>query len=87
MKKKFKPGQAIVFEPKWAERKEKGVNPYVVKKNKLVIEQYPLLYGDVVHFLAYHDPAVGHCIVTTYKGKVVTMLHPEDFRKATMEEV
>lgn len=78
MKSKFKPGQAIVFEPKWADTKKKGAQVY---------ERHPLRYGDIVHFLANMTPAVGHCIVTTYDGKVITMLHPEDFRKATSEEV
>jgi len=76
---KFKAGQAIVFEPKWAE-----CGPV---KGGTVYKKHPLKYGDVVHFLAYHEPAFGHCIVTTYEGKVITMLHPEDFRKATDEEV
>jgi len=76
--KKFKPGQAIVFEPSWAKNKVKG---------KEVYKNHPLKYGDIVHYLAEHSPALGHCIVTTYYGKVITMLHPDDFRKATEDEV
>ena len=79
MRAKFKPGQAIVFEPKWAEcGKVKGGTVY---------KNHPLKYGDIVHYLAEHSPAYGHCIVTTYDGKVITMLHPGDIRKATDEEV
>jgi hypothetical protein len=71
----FKPGQAIVFVPKWWER-------YPEYHDK-----HPLKYGQVVHYLAEHSPARGHCIVTTYEGKIVTMIHPEDCRPATDEEV
>lgn len=76
--KKFKAGQAIVFEPKWAKNKTKGSK---------VHKKHPLKYGDIIHFLAEHSPAYGHCIVVDYDGKVTTMLHPEDFRAATDEEV
>lgn len=75
---KFKPGQTIVFEPTWAENKVKGGKVY---------KDHPLRYGDTVLFLADITPAIGHCIVTTYEGKVITMLHPEDFRAATDDEV
>lgn len=74
----FKPGQAIVFEPKWAQFKIPGREVY---------PNHPLKYGDIVHFLADHSPAYGHCIVTTYEGQVITMLHPSDFRLATEDEV
>lgn len=79
MRKKFKAGEAIVFEPNWSEGGK--------KKGATVYKNHPLKYGDIVHFLADHSPAYGHCIVTTYEGKVITMLHPEDFRKATDDEV
>lgn len=75
---KFKPGQAIVYEPSWADQKKPGGRVY---------KNHPLRYGDIVSYLADHSPAYGHCIVTTYEGKVITMLHPEDFRKATDDEV
>lgn len=78
MRVKFKPGQAIVFQPNWSKNKKKG---------DVVYKNHPLRYGDIVHFLAHMTPAYGHCIVTTYEGKVITMLHPEDFRLATDEEV
>jgi len=75
---RFEAGQALVFIPKWAKNKKKGSKVY---------KKHPLRYEDVVHFLAYHTPAYGHCIVVDYDGKVTTMLHPEDFRLATEEEV
>jgi len=76
--KKFKAGQAIIFEPKWAKSAKKGDDVY---------DGHPLKYGDTVLFLADITPAIGHCIVTTYEGNVITMLHPEDFRLAKEEEV
>lgn len=78
--KLFKAGQAIVYEPNWTpeDQKFKGGICYIGSD---------LRYGDVMHFLAYHKPAYGHCIVTTYDGKVITMLHPSDFREATDNEV
>lgn len=80
----FQPGDAIVYIPTWAQEKFKGGTTY---KNETTGKESPLKYEDVVHFLAYHKPAHGHCIVTTYDGKVLTMLHPEDFRLATEDEV
>lgn len=77
-KKKFKAGQAIVYEPKWFKTKVKGAK---------LGPKSPIAYGDVVHVLAEHTPAIGHCIVTHYDGRIVTMLHPEDFRAATDDEV
>ena len=80
---KFNPGQAIIFEPKWSLEKFKGGVTY---RSSTGIE-HPLKYGDIVHYLTEHSPAYGHCIVVDYDGKVTTMLHPEDFRLATDEEV
>ena len=77
--KPFEAGQAIVFIPKWSEGGQ--------KKGATVYKGHPLKYGDIVHFLAHMTPAYGHCIVTTYEGTVITMLHPSDFRLATDEEV
>lgn len=77
--KKFKAGQAIVFEPAWSEcGKVKGGEVY---------PGHPLKYGDIVHYLAEHSPAYGHCIVVDYDGKITTMVHPDEFRPATDEEV
>lgn len=83
-RKKFKPGQAIVFEPRWAQEKFKGGITY---KNPNTGAEHPLKYGDVVHYLAEHSPAYGHCIVVDYDGKITTMVHPDEFRAATDEEV
>lgn len=76
--KKFKPGQAIVFEPSWAAIKTKRAKVY---------KGHPLKYGDRVLFIAHITPAYGHCVIATYQGKVITMLHTDDFRAATEDEV
>lgn len=81
----YKAGQALVFVPRWAECGP--VKGGVVYKNPKTGVEHPLKYGDIVHFLAEHSPAYGHCIVVDYDGKITTMLHPEDFRLATDEEV
>jgi hypothetical protein len=82
-KSKFKAGEAIIFEPEWALEKFKGGITYKTASG----EHHPLKYGDIVNFLADHSPAYGHCIVVTYEGQVITMLHPEDFRKAKDTDV
>jgi len=79
----FKPGQAIVFEPRWAQEKFKGGITYKGPNG----EEHSLRYGDIVHYIAEHSPAYGHCIVVKYSGEVVTMVHPDEFRLATDEEV
>jgi len=86
-KPKFKSGDAIVFEPKWANDESLRTKMRKIEVGDEVYPGHPLKYGDIVHYLAEHSPAFGHCIVTTYEGKVITMLHPSDFRKATEEEV
>lgn len=74
---KFKLGEAIVFEPKWAKEGKLSAN----------LASYPLYYGEVVYFIAYIPNIPRHCIVARYKGNVVSMLHPEDFRKAKEEDL
>lgn len=81
---RFKPGQAIVFEPRWAQEKFKGGITY---RNEKTGAEHPLKYGDIVSYIAEHSPAYGHCIVVKYGGEVVTMVHPDEFRPATDEEV
>jgi hypothetical protein len=73
-KNSFKPGTAIFFEPEWA-------------KNKKVDERHPLEYGEVVYFLTDIPNVPGHCIVAKHSGEVVAMVHPQDFREATEDEV
>ena len=73
-KSSFAPGSAIVFEPEWA-------------KGKKVSKKHPLKYGEVVYFLTDIPNVPGHCIVTKWKGVVVPMIHPDDCRLATDEEL
>lgn len=54
----------------------------VLKKIK-----YPLKTGELVIFLTPINQASGHCVVTTFKGKVITMLHITDFRFAKDNEI
>jgi hypothetical protein len=69
-KKKWKQGEAIVFEP-----------------NFKPDERHPLRVGEIVYFLTLIPNVPGHCIVTTWSGKTVPMVHPQDFRKATDDEL
>lgn len=71
-KAKFKQGEAIVFDPKW------WSDEYY---------DHPLRPGEVVYFLSNIPNVQGHCIVVKYKGMVIPMVHPEDFRKAKDSEL
>ena len=48
--------------------------------------RHPLKRNEVVFFLG-ESPNVLHAIVVTYEGQIITMVHTEDFRKATEDEV
>jgi hypothetical protein len=69
---KFKNCEAIVFDPSWWEKKYAG---------------HPLSPGEVVYFLGEIPNVPGHCVVAKHSGEVVSMVHPEDFRKAKDEEL
>jgi hypothetical protein len=71
---KHKPMQSLVFEPKWAEFE--GVD-----------KRHPLKYGEVVLFLGDMVDVPGHVAVIRYSGETVLMCHPEDFRRATEDEL
>jgi hypothetical protein len=71
-KSKFGQGEAIVFAPSWMTPRYKD---------------HPLKVGEVVYFLSDIPNCPGHCIVAKWNGLVVPMVHPEDFRKATEEEL
>ena len=73
--KKFKNGEAVIFDPSWW---------YL---NKKYHKSHPIKKGEVVYFLADIPNVPGHCIVATYEGKVVPMIHPEDLRKAKDSEL
>jgi hypothetical protein len=72
LKSKFKHCEAIVFDPSWK------VENY---------PDHPLKRGQVVYFLGNIPNRQGHCIVVTYGGDSIPMVHPGDFRKAKEEEV
>lgn len=70
-KLRFKYLQAVVWDPK-------GGNVYGM---------HPLFNETVVYWLGMIPNVPGHCAVATPSGKVVTMVHPEDFRKAKDAEL
>lgn len=76
--KRWKPKQyeAVVFDPYW--------NVKGVKWENL---EHPLKKGELVYYLGEIPNVEGHCIVATYDGRVVPMIHPEDLRKAREDEL
>lgn len=48
---------------------------------------HPLRYGELVYFLTDIPNIPDHCIVATFDGRVVPMIHPDELRIATEEEV
>lgn len=73
--RKFKHCEAIVFEPKW----------WIVGGE--YEGKHPLKYREVVYFVGEIPNVEGHCLVATYDGRVVPMVHPTDFRRAKEEEL
>lgn len=72
-KPSFRSGEAIVFDPQgWKVEDYPG---------------HPLKRNQVVYFLSDIPNVGGHCIVATWDGLVIPMLHPGDFRKAKDEEL
>lgn len=49
--------------------------------------RHPLKRNQIVYFLGEIPNVPGHCVVVTWDGKVVPMVHPGDFRKAKDEEL
>jgi hypothetical protein len=48
---------------------------------------HPLTVGENVLYLGEITNAPGHCAVATSKGKVVWMVHPDEFIELTEEEL
>lgn len=71
---KHKKLSIVVFEPKWA-------------KNNKVDKRHPLKYGEVVLYLGDIVNCPGHCCVVKYSGESIWMVHTEDFRTGTEDEV
>lgn len=70
---KFKLGEAVAFDPpKW------NVEDY---------PDHPLKRNEIVYFLTKIPNVHGHCIVATYEGKVIPMIHPGDLRKVKDSEL
>jgi len=75
---KFNYLEAIVFDPKWWNRFMEDSTDYM---------NHPLKPKDVVYYLGDIPNVPGHGIVIKRSGGIVTMVHPEDFRKAREEEL
>lgn len=80
-KKKFKYLEIVVFDPEWAKKKDRSRKPYGIDK------EHPLKLKEQVLYLGDIPNAQGHCAVAKFCGDVIWLLHPQDFRKATEEEV
>jgi hypothetical protein len=63
------------FEPGWAKLKA-DVDP-----------KHPLKYGELVIYLGDIPNSPSHCLVCKENGTVVWMIHTEDLREATEDEV
>lgn len=72
---KFKHCEAIVFDPAWWDAYPEYHQGHLLHK------------GEVVYYLGEIPNVPGHCIIAKYTGRVVPMLHPEDFRKAKEDEL
>lgn len=73
--KKLKPFSIVVFEP------------FHAKKYPEAYKKHPIKLGELVIFMGNIPNSPGHCVVAKHSGKVVWLVHPEDFRLATDEEV
>lgn len=49
--------------------------------------EHPLKKNELVYFISDIPNVEGHCIVATYDGRIVPMVHPDDFREATEDEL
>jgi hypothetical protein len=87
LKKKFKPGDTVVFDPG-------GFNPeYWNGLSESDRQKYygPLGYGAaklyLFTFICEHSPQGGHCVLISMDDQhVETMRHTTDFRLATEDE-
>ena len=77
MKSKFKSNEIVVFDPNW--RKE-----YLDSIKWHLMDFKP---GELVLFLGNISNVPGHCSVAKSDGRVIWMVHPEDFRTALEDEL
>ena len=73
--KKFKKLEIVVFEPKGS------------LENTKAYKDHPLKPGERVLYLGDIPNVPGHCCVAKKDGAVIWLVHPEDFRTATDEEL
>ncbi len=77
-RKKFKYLEIVTFEPSWGRNASEYERAYA---------SHPLRWNETVLFLGNIPNAEGHCAVAKHSGEVIWLVHPEDFRKATDEEL
>lgn len=73
--KKLKKMSIVVFDPHYGKK-----HPEEYKNSPVKIGEQALYLGDIPN-------APGHCAVAKHSGEVVWLMHPQDFREATEEEV
>lgn len=49
--------------------------------------RHPLKNGQLVIYLGEIPNVPGHCVVATYEGHVVPMIHPDELRQAEEDEL
>jgi hypothetical protein len=72
---KFKFLSIVVFDPDYAKKYPNAYN------------NSPIKLGEQVLYLGEVPNAIGHCAVAKHSGEVVWLVHPQDFRKATEDEL
>ena len=64
-----------------------GCDPDYAKKYPNAYNNSPIKLGEQVLYLGEVPNAIGHCAVAKHSGEVVWLVHPQDFRKATEDEL
>lgn len=71
---KYKYLEVVIFHPWWA-------------VNGKIVDKHPLKFGEAVLYLGEIPNVRGHCAVAKKDGDVIWLLHREDFRKATEDDL
>jgi hypothetical protein len=75
MSKKLRKMSIVVFEPAYG-----GRYPDAYKDSSIELGEQVLYLDDIPN-------AHGHCAVAKRNGKIIWLMHSEDFREATREEI
>jgi hypothetical protein len=71
----LKPMEIVVFDPLYAKK-----YPEAYKDSPVKLGEHVLYLGDIPN-------CSSHCAVANYDGKVIWMMHPLEFRRATEDEL